>query len=270
MVREYRDRVAVVTGAANGLGRALAKELAARRCHLALIDTDASRLQKVREELARTGVVVTHHCADVGSEQALQRIAAEIGSTHGAVHLVINNAAVSASASFANTGTTEFERIIRVNFFGVVYGCRAFLPFLQRHAEGQILNVGSCFAWLGYPGKTAYASSKGALRAFSESLRLEVASSGVGVTLLYPGPLNTSLLRNGMSDSEQRRNREEQFLISRGLPIERVVQRCLDQLLSNPDRIVIGLDYCLIDMLARVSPRMAGRVMGFAARRAGF
>src|SRR5215831_14814901 len=136
MVRGYTGRVAVVTGAASGLGRALAKELATRGCRLALIDTDASMLPKVREELARTGVVVTHHSADVGSEQALQRVAAEIERIHGAVHLVINNAAVSASADFTNTGVTEFERIMRVNFFGAVYGCRAFLTFLQKHREG--------------------------------------------------------------------------------------------------------------------------------------
>ena len=270
MISAYRDRVAVVTGAANGLGRALAKELAARRCHLALIDTDGSALAKVSEELARTEVVVTHHCVDVGSEQAIQRVAAEIESTHRTVHLVINNAAVSASASFANTGATEFERILRVNFFGAVYGCRAFLPFLQSHAQGQILNVGSCFAWLGYRGKTAYSSSKGALRAFSESLRLDLAGSGVGVTVLYPGPLNTSLVCDGISDCEQRKKREEQFLKTRGLPVERVVRCCLDQLLGNPARIVIGFDYHLLDMLARLSPRLAGRVMAFAARRTGF
>jgi short-subunit dehydrogenase len=146
MIHAYRDRVAVVTGAANGLGKALATELAARGCHLALIDIQASPLSKVSEELAQAGVVVTHHCADVGSEQTLQRVAAEIGSIHGTVHLLINNAALSASASFANTGATEFERILRVNFFGAVYGCRAFLPLLQSHAQGQILNVASCFA----------------------------------------------------------------------------------------------------------------------------
>ncbi len=270
MIREYRDRTAVITGAASGLGRALARELAIRKCNVALIDSDSSGLGKVKEELAHLGAVVTGHCVDIGSEQALQRAAAEVGSAHGTVHLVINNAAVSASASFANTGAAEFERIIRVNFFGVVYGCRAFLPFLQKQAEGQILNVASCFAWLGYPGKTAYASSKGALRCFSESLRLELANSGVGVTLLYPGPLHTSLVRNGISDSEQRRTREEQFLMSRGLPLERVVRRCLDELLTNPSRIVIGLDYRLLDVLTRLSPRLAGRAMEFGAARAGF
>ena len=270
VIRAYRDRVAVITGAANGLGRALAGELAARGCNLALVDIDSSALRKVREELAQPGLAVTVHCADVGSEQAFQSVAVEIGSAHGNVHLVINNAAISASAVFTNTGAADFERVMRVNFFGAVYGCRALLPFLQKHAEGQILNVSSCFAWLGYPGKTAYASSKGALRGFSESLRLELGRGGVGVTLLYPGPLHTSLVRSGISDSEQRRKLEEQFLMRRGLPLERVVRRCLDELLTNPDRIVVGLDYRILDLLARLSPWLAGKAMGFGAARAGF
>jgi hypothetical protein len=92
----------------------------------------------------------------------------------------------------------------------------------------------------------------------------------VGVTVLYPGPLNTSLVRDGLSDSGQRRKQEEQFLETRGVPMDRVVQRCLDRLLGDPARIVIGLDYHLLDMLARLSPRIAGPVVAFAARRTGF
>src|SRR5207244_719315 len=132
-----------------------------------------------------------------------------------------------------------------------------FLPFLQSHSQGQIVNVASCFAWLGYPGKTAYASSKGAVRAFSESLRLELAGPGVGVTLLYPGPLQTGIVSSGFCESEQRRQREEQLLKRRGLPVDRVARRCLDKLLNNPSRIVVGLDYRLLDLLARLSPSLA-------------
>jgi short-subunit dehydrogenase len=270
MVREYGGKVAVVTGAGNGLGRALAKELAARNCNLALVDIDSSAVANTKEELARPGIVVTYHCADVSSEQSLALVAAEVKNFHGTAHLLINNAGVSASASFRNTDATEFERIIRVNFFGVAYGCRVFLPLLQEHGEGQILNISSCFAWLGYPSKTAYASSKGAVRAFSESLRWEVAEHGVGVTVLYPGPLHTSLVRSGVSDSAQRREREERFLIERGLSLERVAQRSLDRLVKNPSRIVIGVDYRSLDLLIRFSPRFAGRVMWFASERFGF
>ena len=270
MVREYNGRVAVITGAGSGLGRALAKELADRNCNLALVDIDSSSIAKTKKELVRPGIVVTDHLANVGSEENLALVAVEIENAHGTVNLLINSAGVSASASFLNTSATEFERIIRVNFFGVVYSCRVFLPLLQRHAKGQILNVASCFAWLGYPRKTAYASSKGAVRAFSESLRWEVAASGVGVTVLYPGPLPTSLVRSGFADSVERRQREEKFLIDRGLSLERVARRSLDQLVTNPSRIVIGADYHLMDMMNRLSPRLAGRMMWLGSKWAGF
>ena len=270
MLRHYRNRIAVVTGAANGLGKALAKELAERGCHLALVDIDSPALFAASEELAASGSVVTTHCADVGLEREIQTAAAVIEEAHGAVHLVINNAGISASASFTSTSAEQFEQVLRTNFFGAVHVCRTFLPLLQKHGQGQILNIASCFAWLGYPGKTAYSSSKAALRAFSESLRLELAGSGIGVTIAYPGPLPTAIARKGFCDSEERRERESRFLSSRGLPLTVVARRCLDKLPSDPGRIVIGLDYHALDLLARVSPRLADRAMASAAARARF
>jgi short-subunit dehydrogenase len=265
MIRTYQDRVAVITGAGGGLGQSLAKELAARNCNLALVDIDSSAIADMKKELTRPGIVVTDHCADVSSEQSLRLVAMEVENIHGAAHLLINNAGVSGSASFLNTGATQFDRIMQVNFWGVVHGCRVFLPLLRKDSEAQILNVSSCFAWLGYPRKTAYASSKAAIRAFSESLRCEIAESGVGVTVLY-----TSLVSSGVSDSQEQLLREQNFLGNRGLPLERVARRCLDRLVTNPDRIVIGADYHLLDPLSRLSPSLASQVIRLAAQRAGF
>jgi len=270
VLRHYRNRVAVVTGAANGFGKALAKELAGRGCHVALVDIDAPALFEAREELAASGSVVTAHCVDVGLEAKVRTAVAAIEGAHGAVDLVINNAGISASAPFTSTSAEQFEQVIRTNFFGAVNVCRAFIPLLEKQGPGQILNIASCFAWLGYPGKTAYASSKGALRAFSESLRLELAGNGIGVTVAYPGPLPTAIARKGFCDSEERRQLENRFLTNRGLPLTKVARRCLDKLASNPSRIVIGLDYHLLDLLARASPRLADRAIAGAAARAGF
>ena len=131
--------MAVVTGAARGLGRALAEELAVRECNLALVDVDSSELTKTAQELNRAGVRITHHCADVASPEAMGRIAAEVLAAHGAVHLLINNAAVSASASFAETSADVFERIIRVNF----PGCRPWLPRFPALAATPSRGAGS-------------------------------------------------------------------------------------------------------------------------------
>lgn len=270
MLRSYAGKVAVITGAAHGLGRALATELAVRKSHLALIDTDAVGLQTSATVLPRDGIVVTQHLADVASESDVERVAGEIGNAHGTAHLLISNAAVSASASFRNMSPVSFERVMQINYFGVVNSCRSFLPLLEAHTEGQILNVSSCFGWIGYPRKAAYASSKAAVKAFSESLRWEVASHGVGVTVLYPGPLSTSIVRDGISDSEPLREKEETFLRVRGLSLEKVARRSLDRLLANPIRIVIGLDYHAFDFLARLSPTLACRMMRFSSDRLGF
>ena len=122
MVRTYQSRVAVITGAGSGLGQALAKELAARNCNLALVDLDSSSIARMKKELARPGIVVTDHCVDVGCEQSLKLVAQDVEKAHRAVHVLINNAGVSASASFLNTCATDFDRVMRVNFGGVLYG----------------------------------------------------------------------------------------------------------------------------------------------------
>jgi short-subunit dehydrogenase len=213
----YQGRVAVITGAGRGLARALSKELAARNCNLALVDLDSSALANTKKELTRPGIVVTDHCADVSSKQSLEFVATDVKNVHGAQHLLINNAGVSASASFQNTGATGSSGSCGSIFWELCMVVGYFCPLLQTHSEGQILNVSSCFAWLGYPRKTAYASSKAVIRAFSESLRWEIAESGVGVVVLYPGPLHTSLISTGVFDSAEQFEREQKFLRDRGL-----------------------------------------------------
>jgi short-subunit dehydrogenase len=259
----------VVTGAAGGLGRALARELATRGCRVALLDCDREALQQARADLAATGAAVSEHDADVGVALELERAAEKICAAHGAVDLLVNNAAISSSAAFCNMTAGEFERILRVNFLGAVHACRVFLPQLLE-TRGQILNVSSCFAWVGYPRKTAYAASKGAMRAFSQCLSMELAASGVAVTELYPGPLATAIVRRGGADSEEMRAREEAFLARRGQPLERVARLAIDRLARDPRRIVIGGDYRLLDWMARASPRLAARISEAMARRNGF
>src|SRR5690348_1221310 len=112
MLRSYKGRVAVVTGAARGLGRAFAQALAARQCHLALVDIDAPELTKTAEQLSRPGITISSHCADVGSGQAMEEVALAVQRAHGTAHLLINNAAISASSGFTGMNAEAFERII--------------------------------------------------------------------------------------------------------------------------------------------------------------
>ena len=243
MIRGYSGKVAVVTGAARGLGRAFVDELAARGCHIVPIDLDT---------------------ADVSCEKSVQAAAETVKTQYGTIDLLINNAGISISAAFSKTASADFDRVVHVNFLGAVYMCRAFLPLFVD--GGQILNVVSCFAWLGFPGKTAYAATKGALKSFSDSLRIELAPCGIGVTQLYPGPLATDIVFAGVAESEEARRREHEFLQQRGLPVDRVAKRALNKLVRNPARIVVGRDYLALDWLARLLPASAGKIAARAAR----
>jgi NAD(P)-dependent dehydrogenase (short-subunit alcohol dehydrogenase family) len=248
MPGEYVGKIVIVTGAARGLGAAFVAEL---------------------RERGATVVGIDQVDADVASGHALESIAREIRTQHGQIDLLICNAGISISAPFEKTDANDFERVIQVNFLGVVNGCRAFLPILRRPG-GQIVNVSSCFAWTGYPGKTAYAASKAAVRAFSESLRLELKRDGIGVTTLYPGAVRTGIVRSGISATEEQRAREAAFLEQRGFAPEHVARLAINRLRGNPLRIVIGRDYWMLDLLTRISPALTNRIVGAAAERTGF
>jgi short-subunit dehydrogenase len=265
-MRDFRDRVAVITGGAQGLGLALAKELGSRGCHLALVDRDHGALSTARGALQGLPVKVAVHYADVSHQEDLVRVAEE----HPRVHILINNAAVSITSAFQRIHAADFDQLMRINFMGTVNACRVFLPKLLAQQEGQIVNVCSSFAWAGYAGKTAYASSKAAVRAFSESLRLELAETNVAVTILYPGPLKTGIVMSGISDSVERRALEHRFLQERGIAVEEAAKVAVNKLRGSPQRIVVGRDYKTIDALARLSPSLAAWVLRRASGRLGF
>src|SRR5262245_35068121 len=210
---------AAVTGSASGLGRAFTIELQKRGYSVIEIDRDA---------------------CDVADRGQVERAAAGAGP----IDLLINNAAISISAPFAATAPDDFERLIAVNFLGVVNITRAFLPSLRQRLGARIVNVSSCFAWHGYPNKSAYAASKAAIRAFSESLRLELAPEGIGVTTLFPGIVRTDIVKHGIGADPG----EHEFLQRRGLDPAIVARRALEKLRSNPARIVIGRDYRAFDL----------------------
>lgn len=252
MIRDFRDKVAVVTGAASGIGLALARELDARGSVLALADVDPT-VAGVASGLRSASA----HVVDVADPAAMRSLATEIETRHGGVNLLINNAGVSVAGHFADVSDDDFAWLFGVNFWGVLNGCRAFLPLLARGREAHIVNVCSSFAWLGFPGKTAYASSKAAVRAFSESLRAELAGTPVGVTLLFPGPVATNLVQSGRAADPAQREREARFLQSRAVSPARVARRCLDGVRRNRSRVLVGFDYRLIDLAVRCAPSLA-------------
>jgi short-subunit dehydrogenase len=232
-----------------------------------LIEVREDRLAAARDALAAAGAVVTAHPADVGDDEAVRRAAAEVRRAHGPAAVLVNSAGVALVGPFADTEAGAFDWLTQVNFGGTVRCCRAFLPQLREAGAGQIVNVGSCFGWVGFPGMSGYCASKFAVRGFSESLRSELRPSRIGVTVVYPGPVDTNLVRDGRFTDEQARGAEVAFLARRALPADLVARRVIRGVERDSARVVVGLDYRAIDLVVRLMPSWALWLAGRFGRR---
>jgi short-subunit dehydrogenase len=193
-----RGGVAVVTGAASGIGAALAGNLARRGMHLALVDLDPAGLEATAAQARAAGVTVSTHVLDIADHAAVAALPAAVLAGHGHVTVLVNNAGVAIGGLFEQVDADDFDWLMNINFGATVRLTRAFLPVLARASAAQLVNVSSIFGIIAPPGQTAYAASKFAVRGFSESLRHELATTGspVGVTLVHPGGVRTAISEN--------------------------------------------------------------------------
>jgi len=257
---------AAVTGAASGIGRALAIELAARGCDLALADRDEAGLQVVATDIAKahTGTPtrkVTRHRVDVGEPAEIEAFAQAAQSAHPALNILINNAGVALFGTFSEIDQAQMDWLMNINFWGVVHATRAFLPQLSRQPEAHIVNLSSIFGIIAPPGQTAYAASKFAVRGFSESLRheLQAAKSPVRLSVVHPGGIATNIARNsrtgvGMTDNARRAESIERFeAVAQTTPTAAAL-RIIKGIEKNQPRILIGNDARGADFLQRLRP----------------
>lgn len=263
VIRSWPGKVVVVTGAARGLGAALTRVFVARGAVVAQVDRAAA-------PVTAAGSPHSWHHADVADEGAVQQLASDVIARHGHVDALVNNAGVAVSGPCEHVTTADLRWLMDVNFFGVVHACRAFLPHLRARPEAQVLQVVSSFAWLGCAGKGAYAASKAAVRAYSEALRAELHGSSVGLTLLFPGPLATGLVRNARAADPLQREREAAFVDARAVPIDRVTARALAGMQRNAARVVVGRDYRLLDLAVRLAPAWTLAALARLQRRLPF
>jgi len=193
-----RGGVTVLTGAASGIGAALAVDLARRGAHLALVDLNAAGLEATAAQARAAGVTVSTHPMDVADHAAVAALPAAVLERHGRVTVLVNNAGVALGGMFGQVAAEDFDWLMEINFGATVRLTRAFLPALAREDAAQLVNVSSIFGIIAPPGQTAYAASKFAVRGFSESLRHELQTSGspVGVTLVHPGGVRTAISEN--------------------------------------------------------------------------
>jgi short-subunit dehydrogenase len=257
-----RGAAAAVTGAASGIGRALALELAARGCDLALADRDEAGLQSLKAEINRLhSQKVTVHHVDVSEPGQIEDFAQAAVAGHPCLNIVVNNAGVALLGHFIEIDQAQMEWLMNINFWGVVHGTRAFLPHLGRQPEAHIVNLSSIFGIVAPPGQTAYAAAKFAVRGFSEALRheLQMAASPVRLSVVHPGGVATNIVRNsragaGVTDNTRRAQTIERFdAVARTTPAAAAL-RIIQGIEKNRPRILIGNDARFMDLLQRFRP----------------
>ncbi len=259
-IRRLRDNVAVITGAASGIGRALAVGLESKGCHLALVDIDAEGLDHIRLELGGSRQRVTTHVANVADRTRMRDLAGEVAHVHGAVHVLINNAGISHEAAFPQTSLDDWERIVGVNLWGVIHGCHFFMPLLARAERAHIVNLSSMLGIIAMPGQTAYSTTKFAVRGFSEALAEELRATSVGLTVVYPGAVATNILRRARGDDPDLLRRLAQWYERNAMPPERAAAQIIRAIERGSPRLLISAETVFGDLARRVLP-VAGNTL---------
>ena len=195
---DLRGRVAVITGAASGIGRALALQLGQEGCALAVVDIDEKGLAETCRLLAEYPQQTACYVADIGDKEQIFSLAEKVSREQGGADLLINNAGFGTLISFLDMRMDILERIMQVNFWGAVYVCKAFLPQLLSKPDAHIVNISSIEGFIAFPNHCAYVSSKFALRGFTEGLRLDLRRTRIGVSCVFPGGVKTNIARNSL------------------------------------------------------------------------
>jgi NAD(P)-dependent dehydrogenase (short-subunit alcohol dehydrogenase family) len=262
-MKRIEGRTAVVTGAASGIGRAIAEALAAAGCHLAVCDRNEAGLEETREKIRAMGRRVSSHVVDVSNKDRMRSLVDDVLAFHGGVNILVNNAGVTTISSFESVALEDFEWVMNVNFWGVVYGCKFFLPALKSAEEAHIVNVSSVFGILGVPMQSSYCSSKFAVRGFSESLRAELSDSKVGVTSVHPAGVATNIVKDARY-SHEASNKMKAGLVSdfanKMLPPDQAAKKILEAIERDRPRVLIARGAGLIDAVQRISPVLGSKL----------
>lgn len=276
-MKSFAGKVAAITGAASGMGRALALALARQGCEVALSDVDEIGLAETARLIKTvSNVRVTTRRLDVANADAVHSWARDVVAEHGRCNLVFNNAGVSYAATVEGAELEDFQRIVDIDFWGVVHGTKAFLPYLRASGDGHIVNTSSLFGLLAFPGQAAYNAAKFAVRGFTEALRieLEITKAPVSATCVHPGGIKTNIARAskvhpslkelGIEDVDAARaGFERAFRVT----AEDAAAAILRGVQKNARRVLIGTDARILDLLQRVVPGRYHALLAHSARR---
>lgn len=261
-MKTFKNKVAAITGAGSGIGQQLAIALAKQGCHLSLSDVNSDGLALTLEQVQPFSVKVTTTTVDVSDLQQVRDWAAATQRDHGSINMIFNNAGVALGSTIEGGSYDDLNWIMNINFWGVVYGTKEFLPFIKLTGDGHIINISSLFGLISQPTQSGYNATKFAVRGFTESLRqeLDLEKNGVSATCVHPGGIKTNIAKAARTDSSLARlgldpeKAGQTFDKLLTTAPEEAAQTILNAVRANKPRVLIGADAKFLDGLQRVLP----------------
>jgi short-subunit dehydrogenase len=269
VMKNFNNKVAVITGAGGGIGGALAKALARRGCHLALVDYNPDMLEKTLSTLTETNVKLSKHIADVTDKKRMAALPDEIVAEHGRVDLLINNAGITLQKSFDTHSIEDWERILNLNFWGVLYGCKFFKPFLEKSKEAHVVNMSSMTGMLGLPAQSSYCATKAAVKGLTESLWAEWGAAGIGVTSVHPGAIKTDMMQATLKDSDDlaAAQKNMEMVAKIGMAPDAAAEKILRAVQKKKMKVLVGKDAVIMDAMKRFTPGLIHGLFAKVARK---
>lgn len=272
-MKTFDKRVAAITGAGSGMGRALALELVSRGAAVAISDVNEDGLAETERLVNEAGGTVCAHVVDVADRQAVAAWAAAVVAHHGRVHMIFNNAGVALMQSVEKLRYEDYEWLLNINLWGVIHGTREFLPYLQQVDEAHIVNTASIFGVVAFPTQSAYNAAKFAVRGFTEAIGQDLADTHIRVSCVQPGGVKTGIVKAGrmdLGDNEGPTPDEiaEQFEKVAALQPEQAAQIILKGVQRDRMRILVGTDARMLAWLQRLFPERYAKVLTWLSKRA--
>lgn len=264
----YENKVAVVTGAGSGIGRAIVKQLASKGCSVALVDINAHGLEETRRMVQVYPGRFSMHQVNVTIEEEMAVLPGKVLAEHGHVDIIFNNAGTTLDRSFEAHSIKDWQFLVGLNLWGVIYGCHYFLPHLLKRPEAFIVNTSSLAGFLGLPNQSSYCATKAAVKALSESLYAEYKCRNVHVLSVHPGAIRTNIFSAAIARAEDKAASEKMFaLVSKvAMDPDKAAGKIVRAMEQKKQRILVGLDSRATEFFKRLFPVLVHKLAAMAFR----
>lgn len=253
---KVEGKVIVVTGAGSGMGRELTIQLVQKGARVAMVDIDQNGLKETGQLAGNAQVSM--HVLNIADRSGVEKFPEQVIEIHGQVDGIINNAGIiQPFVNVNDLGYDVIDRVMNVNFYGTLYLCKAFLPYLLKRPEAHIANVSSMGGFIPFPGQTFYSASKAAVKILTEGLYSELKDTKVAVTVIHPGAINTNIMKNSHVTSGNEKPNSSSKEVNKTLSASKAAAIMIDGIEKNKYRVLVGKDARMLDLLYRLNPKMA-------------